>query len=248
VRAPKFISSSRAYQKFLIDLRKMVVKWAAGESVIWQPGPDLAIIDQPTYAPMRVYSVAGDPPARIGRYCSINPSVVLMTGSEHPLDHVTTFFFHWGMGVGEPEPIASRGPVVIGCDVWMGFDALVLSGVTIGHGAAVAARAVVTKNVAPYEIVGGVPARHIGWRFDQPLRDALLRIAWWEWPVEDVIAHQAQLQSPDVAGFAARHGFPVDGRTRQWCEICDGGRTGRPPRAPVSTGNTGPTINNGQWR
>jgi acetyltransferase-like isoleucine patch superfamily enzyme len=235
VRAPKFISSSRAYQKFLIELRKMLVGWVVGESVVWKPGPDVAIIDQPTYAPMRVYSATGDPPARIGRYCSINPSVVLMTGSEHPLDHVTTFYFHWGMGVGDPEQTGTRGPLVVGSDVWMGFDALVLSGVTIGHGAAVAARAVVTKDVAPYEIVGGLPARHIGWRFDQPLREALLKIAWWEWPVEDVLAHQAQLQSPDVAGFAARHGFPVDGGTRQRCGICGDAQTEAPSAASVSS-------------
>jgi hypothetical protein len=107
--------------------------------------------------------------------------------------------------------------------------------VTIGHGAAVAARAVVTKDVAPYEIVGGMPARHIGWRFDQPLREALLKIAWWEWPVEDVLAHQAQLQNPDVAGFAARHGFPVDGRTQQRCGICGDAQTEAPSAASVSS-------------
>jgi chloramphenicol O-acetyltransferase type B len=229
MRMPKFISSTRVYQEFLIDLRRVLVQWVDGENVIWKPGPDVAIIDQPTYAPMRVYSAAGDPPARIGRYCSINPSVVLMTGSEHPLDHATTFFFYWGMGVGEPEQTGTRGPLVVGCDVWMGCDALVLSGVTIGNGAVVAARAVVTKNVEPYEIVGGVPARHIGWRFDEQIRQAFLKIAWWEWPVEDVLAHQAQLQSPDVAGFLARHGATIGGASTQLCEICGDKRAGGAP-------------------
>jgi acetyltransferase-like isoleucine patch superfamily enzyme len=233
MRMPKFISSSRAYQKFLIELRRIVVKWVDGENVRWKPGPDLVIIEQPTYAPMRVYSAAGDPPARIGRYCSINPSVVLMTGSEHSMDHVTTFFFYWGMGVGEPEQTGTRGPLVIGCDVWMGYGALVMSGVTIGHGAVVAAQAVVTKDVAPYEIVGGVPARHIGWRFDEQVREALLEVAWWEWPVENVLAHRAQLQSPDVAGFLARHGAPVNGAWPQWCEIC-GDKHGGGVRAATS--------------
>jgi hypothetical protein len=111
----------------------------------------------------------------------------------------------------------------------MGCDALVLSGVTIGNGAVVAARAVVTKNVEPYEIVGGVPARHIGWRFDEQIRQAFLKIAWWEWPVEDVLAHQAQLQSPDVAGFLARHGATIGGASTQLCEICGDKRAGGAP-------------------
>jgi acetyltransferase-like isoleucine patch superfamily enzyme len=234
VKAPRLISSSRTWQRFLVDLRRTVVHWANGESLFWKPGPEMVIIDQPTHAPMRVYSGFNDPPARIGRYCSINQSVILMTGSEHELDRVTTFFFHWGMGVGEPEVVPSRGPVVIGCDVWIAFDALVMSGVTIGHGAAVAARAVVNKDVAPFEIVGGVPARHLGWRFDEPLREALLKIAWWDWPVEDVLAHRAQLLGPDVAEFAAMHGFPVDGRMQQRCEICDGD-VGEPATASASS-------------
>jgi hypothetical protein len=173
---------------------------------------------------MRVYAQPADPAARIGRYCSINETVTLVLGSEHPLDAVTSFFFYWGMGEGEPEPSISRGPIVIGNDVWIGRDALVMSGVTIGHGAVVAARAVVNKNVAPYEIVGGVPARNIGWRFEEQTREELLKIAWWEWPVEKVLAHRTQLygRGDAVVDFIARHGGKVDAMTSALqCETCN---------------------------
>lgn len=147
-----------------------------------------------------------------------------MPGSEHPLDAVTTFFFYWGMGEGEPESGLSRGPITVGNDVWMGRDALVLSGVTISHGAVVGARAVVTKDVAPFEIVGGVPARHIGWRFDEQIREELLKIAWWDWPVNKVVAHRTQLcgRGDAVVDFIARHGGKVNAMTSvEQCMICD---------------------------
>jgi acetyltransferase-like isoleucine patch superfamily enzyme len=219
----KLILSSRAYQSSRKALQRRVMQWVEGDRVWPAPGPSMLIAEQPTYAPMRVYYANGDPPVRIGRYCSINETVTLMPGSEHPLDAVTSFFFYWGMGQGEPEQTLSRGPITIGNDVWMGRDALIMSGVTVGHGAAVAARAVVTKDVAPYEIVGGVPARHIGWRFDEQAREELLKIAWWEWPVEVVLAHRAQLYSRgDVVSFIARHGGKVDAMTSaEQCQICD---------------------------
>jgi virginiamycin A acetyltransferase len=97
---------------------------------------------------------------------------------------------------------------VIGSDVYLGFEALVLSGVTIGDGAIIGARAVVTRDVAPFEVVGGNPAQHIKWRFDEPTRDALLRIRWWDWPHEKVLAHMDEINSPDVAGFIAKHDVP----------------------------------------
>jgi acetyltransferase-like isoleucine patch superfamily enzyme len=217
------ILSSRAYQARRNALRRKVMQWVEGDRVWPSPGPSMLIAEQPTYAPMRVYYATGDPPVRIGRYCSINETVTLMPGSEHPLDAVTSFFFYWGMGEGEPEQTLTRGPITIGNDVWIGRDALIMSGVTVGHGAAIAARAVVTKDVAPYEIVGGVPARHIGWRFDEQEREELLKIAWWEWPVEKVLAHRAQLYSRgDVVSFIARHDGKVDAMTSaEECEICD---------------------------
>ncbi|MDP9117167.1 MAG: CatB-related O-acetyltransferase [Actinomycetota bacterium] len=99
----------------------------------------------------------------------------------------------------------SRGPVVIGNDVYVGYEALIMSGVTIGDGAAVSARAWVTRSVEPYEIVAGNPARRVGWRFDEPTRQALLRIKWWDWPPELVAERSSEINSADVAGFIHRY-------------------------------------------
>jgi carbonic anhydrase/acetyltransferase-like protein (isoleucine patch superfamily) len=95
--------------------------------------------------------------------------------------------------------------VVIGNDVLVAFEALIMSGVTIGDGAIVAPRAVVLRDVQPYEIVGGNPAKHLKWRFDEETRAALLRIRWWDWPDEKVRRHRAEIDSPDVQGFIERH-------------------------------------------
>jgi acetyltransferase-like isoleucine patch superfamily enzyme len=220
----KMILPVRTYKASRLALQRMLLRAIEGDSTSLSPGPPVLIAEQPTYAPVRVYAQPEDPPVRIGRYCSINETVTLVPGSEHPLDAVTTCYFYWMMGEGEPEPSISRGPIMIGSDVWIGRDALVMSGVTISHGAAVASRAVVTKDVAPYEIVGGVPARHIGWRFDEQTREELLKIAWWAWPVEKVLAHRTQLygRGDAVVDFIARHGGKVDAMTSALhCEVCN---------------------------
>jgi|ERR1700722_4395912 len=194
-----------------------------GYNIRIQPGPPLVIAEQPTAAFMRVFGQPGDPPVYIGRYCGISETAVMMLGSEHPLDAVTTFNFYWGMGAGDPGRGLTHGPIRIGSDVWIGWDALVMSGVTIGVGAVVAARAVVTKDVAPFEVVGGTPARHIAWRFDEEIREELLRIAWWEWPVEKVVAHMEQLygRGDAVADFILRHGGKLEGTEPPGaCEVC----------------------------
>lgn len=163
---------------------------------------------QPSYVNLRVVETAygeGDV-IQVGRYCSLNDHAYAFLGGNHAIHDVSTFHFHRVMGLDGPlEQPRSNGPIRIGNDVWVGWEAVLMSGVTVGDGAVVAARAVVTKDVEPYEIVGGVPAVHIGWRFDEPIRQALLRIRWWEWPVATVVARRAELQSEDVAGFVARY-------------------------------------------
>jgi chloramphenicol O-acetyltransferase type B len=224
MRLLDLVLSNRPYTTGRDAVRKKVLNWLEGDNARIAPGPPLLQVDQPSYTPMRVYADENDSTVRIGRYCSINETVTLMPGAEHYLDAVTTFFFYWGMGEGEPEGRGSKGPIIIGHDVCISRDALVLSGVNIGHGAVVGARAVVTKNVAPFEIVGGVPARHIGWRFDEQVREELLRIAWWDWPVEKVLAHRTQLygRGDAVVDFIARHGGKVDAMTSALsCEVCD---------------------------
>ena len=83
-------------------------------------------------------------------------------------------------------PTAKAGRSVKGNDVWIGHNAVIMGGVALEDGAVIGAGAVVTHNVAPYEIVGGVPAQHIGWRYDSDMIAALLRIRWWDWTREQL--------------------------------------------------------------
>ena len=122
----------------------------------------------------------------IGAYCSIALNVQILLGGHHHSEWLTTYPFASMLPGNIPQTSFSRGDVVIGNDVWLCANTIVLSGVSIGDGAVVAAGAVVTKDVEPYSIVAGNPARHVRWRFDEPQRAALLQIAWWKWPVEEV--------------------------------------------------------------
>ncbi|NNM73369.1 CatB-related O-acetyltransferase [Enterovirga aerilata] len=128
----------------------------------------------------------------IGRFCSIADKVEILLGGNHRTDWVTTFPFAafpelWpGAAASGSAYHGSRGDVVIGSDVWLGSAAMIMSGVAIGHGAVVAARAVVTKDVPPYAIVGGNPARPIRTRFTEERVEALLETAWWDLPDRDV--------------------------------------------------------------
>ena len=162
----------------------------------------------PSYVNLRVVETAEGEgtPIEVGRYCSLNDHAYAFLGGNHDIHHVSTFHFHRVMGLDGPlEEPQNNGPIRIGNDVWIGWEAVVMSGVTIGDGAIVAARAVVTKDVQPYEIVGGVPAGHIAWRFDEATRAALMRIKWWEWPIEDILSRLPEIQSDDVAEFVTRY-------------------------------------------
>jgi acetyltransferase-like isoleucine patch superfamily enzyme len=145
---------------------------------------------------------AGDiEPVIIGSYCSIADGVSIYAGGNHRSDWVSTFPFRIVFNLpgalrdGIPE---SRGPVTIGNDVWVGRWATIMSGVTIGDGAVVGARAVVAKDVRPYAIVVGNPAREIRRRFSDEIIEKLLKVRWWDWPEEEIIAAVPLLCSPDV--------------------------------------------------
>ena len=97
------------------------------------------------------------------------------------------FFEEWGL---DKKNVASawdnKGDIIIDNDVWIGYEAIIMAGVHIGDGAVIAARAVVTKDVPPYTIVGGTPARKIRMRFEEEIIVKLQQIQWWNWPVEKI--------------------------------------------------------------
>jgi hypothetical protein len=188
-----------------------VRRWAAGPESIFPGDPRWDIDVHPTsHVTCRLIRFGGDPEVAsptVGKFTGIHHTSTMFLGGLHHVDWVSTIHARrvdgeWVMPDGM---VFSRGPITVGSDVWIAFEAMVMSGVTIGDGAVVAARSMVTKDVEPFEIVGGIPARHIGWRFEQPIREALLRIRWWDWPEEKIAAHRHEIDSPDVEGFVKRH-------------------------------------------
>lgn len=167
-------------------------------------------IGRGTYGSPRVLSWRDGTALEIGSFCSISDTVTIMLGGEHRVDWVTTypfsFFFPEAAGFkGHPR---TRGDVVIGNDVWIGYEALILSGVRVGNGAVVGARSVVTRDVEPYSIVAGNPARHVRFRFDEATVKALEAIAWWDWPMEKIREAWPLLLAEDVEAFIVAYGAP----------------------------------------
>lgn len=153
--------------------------------------PGQIVIGAYTYGRPKVRFAVSGSNLSIGRYCSIADGVEIMLGGNHRTEWVTTYPFPalprlWPESVGLDGSHVSRGDIVIGHDVWLGSQSLILSGVTIGHGAVVAARAVVTKDVPPYAIVAGNPARVVRYRMSEERIAALLRSEWWLLPEAEV--------------------------------------------------------------
>jgi acetyltransferase-like isoleucine patch superfamily enzyme len=139
----------------------------------------------------------------VGSFCSISANVTILLGGNHRGDWITTFPFNvifeeFTHIEGHPS---SNGNVIIGNDVWIALNTLILSGVTIGDGAIIAANSVVTKDVEPYAIVGGNPAKKIKNRFDSKTIEDLLKIQWWNWELEKIKSTVPLMLSPDTQAF-----------------------------------------------
>jgi len=138
----------------------------------------------------------------IGRFCSIAAETrFIMNGGNHATDWFTTFpfpVFGQGWEGAMPESWPHRGDTVVGHDVWIGYGATIMPGVSIGNGAIIATRAVVTKAVPDFAIVGGNPAEVIRYRFDETVRGALTEIAWWDWDAEKITRNVRAICSGDL--------------------------------------------------
>jgi virginiamycin A acetyltransferase len=131
----------------------------------------------------------------IGKFCSIAcGSKFILNGANHKLQSYNNYPFpvfaeEWESGQIVCEAWDNKGDIVIGHDVWIGFEAMVMAGVHIGDGAIIAARSIVQKDVPPFTIVGGIPARIIRKRFDDPVIELLQQIKWWDWDIQRIKAH-----------------------------------------------------------
>ena len=123
-----------------------------------------------TYGELNVLTYNNENVLRIGNYCSIGPNVWFVVSADHRLDCISTYPFRNKFFAGAPLEAISKGDIIVDDDVWIGCNATILSGVHIGQGAVIAAGAVVNKDVEPYEIVGGVPAKNISYRFRESVR------------------------------------------------------------------------------
>lgn len=141
----------------------------------------------------------------IGKFCSIACGVkFLFNSANHTQISLSTypfpiFFEEWDLNVRD-VPVAwdNKGDIVIGNDVWIGYEALIMSGVTIGDGAVIGSRTIITKDVAPYTIIGGAPAKVIRKRFSDHVISELLRMKWWNWPADRIKKHIWDIQSGNV--------------------------------------------------
>jgi chloramphenicol O-acetyltransferase type B len=178
---------------------------------VWRARPQPTIhekypqfeIGRGTYGIPRIRSWQEGPTLRIGAFCSISQEVQIFLGGEHRVDWVTTYPFSlfWKSARhihGHPR---IRGDVTIGNDVWIGWGATIMSGVAVGDGAVLGAGSVVAKDVPPYAVVVGNPARVVRKRFDEAAIARLLRIRWWDWDDERIERLLPLMLDTDIERF-----------------------------------------------
>lgn len=147
---------------------------------------------------------------RIGPFCAFATGIrIVMNGANHAMSGFSTFPFNifgqgWETGF-DPATWAAenRGDTTIGPDVWIGAEAWIMPGVTIGAGAIIAAKSVVTRDVAPYAVVAGNPAREVRRRFDDATIARLLDLAWWDWPIDTLTRNLNAIRGADLATLEA---------------------------------------------
>lgn len=140
----------------------------------------------------------------IGKFCSIACGAkFIFNSANHTLNSLSTYPFpifgeEWDDSIDICEAWDNKGDIVIGNDVWIGYEAVIMSGVHIGDGAIIGTRALVTKDVPPYTIVGGMPAKIIRKRFEDSVIEDLLKIQWWNWSTEKISKNLSVIRSGDI--------------------------------------------------
>lgn len=187
----KLIIQSRNFAKSTLSKILRVLSPDKFYSSEYLPDEFSKNIGKYTYGNIKIMNAGEGGKLHVGNFCSIAGGVTVLLGGNHRIDWVSTYPFPASPEFANDaknikDYSTSKGDVVIGNDVQLGHDALVLSGVKIGDGAVVGARSVVTKDVEPYAIVAGNPAKLIRFRFSEKQIAKLLEIKWWNWSVEKI--------------------------------------------------------------
>jgi acetyltransferase-like isoleucine patch superfamily enzyme len=162
-----------------------------------------------TYGIPKIYNYKGsEANIIIGNFTSIAPEVTLITGGIHPIKSVSQFPFRSTYKLdgayfdGNPY---TKGDINIGSDVWIGTDVTILSGVKIGDGAIIYNKSLINRDIPPYAIAAGIPAKVIGYRFEDNIIDKLLVIKWWNWKEELIVESVAELTSENINAFINKY-------------------------------------------
>mmetsp|Transcript_5821 Transcript_5821/g.22097 ORF Transcript_5821/g.22097 Transcript_5821/m.22097 type:complete len:221 (-) Transcript_5821:36-698(-) len=158
-----------------------------------------------------LYLFGTDTKLIVGKFCSIASGVrFIMNGANHALDGISVYPFLAFAGAWQERAVTnvvSKGDTIVGNDVWIGNSVTIMPGVTIGDGAIIGTNSLVTKDVQPYTIVGGNPAKIIRKRFDEESIEFLVKLAWWDWPVEKITENLPAITTGDLKALKEKYGL-----------------------------------------